>query len=162
MHDWNTVSVAEMANCEASSLGKGHNKADEFRTSVACCRIYHDSFHIKACSMFASTSRITFNCCSKTVTGKQSPGDTEESSGQFNATQPARLCHESWRGGTFSGQAELIFCWTPLIWKMIAWKKKSLSTSLWCLKNKALGLDIIKTVSGSWPLCRNPSGNNAE
>lgn len=36
------LSVAEMANREASSLGKGHDKADEFRASVACCRIYHD------------------------------------------------------------------------------------------------------------------------
>lgn len=35
------LSVAEMANREASPLGKGHDEADECRTSVACCRIYH-------------------------------------------------------------------------------------------------------------------------
>lgn len=95
--------------------------------------------------MFASTSRITFNCCSKTVTGKQSPGETEESSGQFDAAQPARLCHESRRGGTFSGQAEPIFCWTPLIWKMIAWKKEVSKHFTPVLKEQSARIEYNKT-----------------
>lgn len=65
--------------------------------------------------MFASTSRITFNCCSKTVTGEQPPGDTEESSGQFHATQPARLCRESRHvGRSQTGRTELLLDSTHL------------------------------------------------